>query len=243
MTRRPTAESPQRQPPDPADDVSAALPEISWELIAQAAEEQVAAEEEAAATAGKTAIDAEQRHTSRVRRRRITDAQRLTNARAFMQPLPKPDEAVHMLLAGNFNAWDFVPAVVQLVQPARVDRLVIATLSYNQANADGLFALLDNGQIGAVEFLCSDYFARSSGAEYEYLEQGLQHRGQSVAAARSHAKIIGFELSDGRRYVIESSANLRSCNNVEQATMFAAPHLYEFHRTWIRRAILEARGA
>lgn len=43
----------------------------------------------------------------------------------------------------------------------------------------------------------------------------LVRRGHRCVAVRSHAKILLFEMSDGRSFAWESSANLRSCKNVE----------------------------
>ena len=40
-------------------------------------------------------------------------------------------------------------------------------------------------------------------------------------------------LADGRRLTFESSANLRSCMNIEQVSAFGDPGLHDFHRTWI----------
>ena len=44
---------------------------------------------------------------------------------------------------------------------------------------------------------------------------------------------MGLKLADGRCVIIEGSANLRSCRNVEQFTATESPDLYQFHRAWI----------
>lgn len=56
---------------------------------------------------------------------------------------------------------------------------------------------------------------------------------QRLAAARRHAKTTLFEVDDGRKYVIESSANLRSCQSVEQFMIAQDAELYDFHEAWI----------
>lgn len=49
----------------------------------------------------------------------------------------------------------------------------------------------------------------------------------------THAKILLMELTDGRGFTVESSANLRSCSSIEQITMTHDAELLAFHRQWI----------
>jgi len=49
-------------------------------------------------------------------------------------------------------------------------------------------------------------------------------------------------LSDGRRFAVESSANLRSCRNIEQITLTQAADLHDFHAGWISHVITAAAG-
>lgn len=186
---------------------------------------------------GRIPIDADRRHLSRVRRHRTRDSRVCDDAIAMLDPLPKAAEAVHIVMSGSFHAWSFVPALCQLFAPAVVDELLVATLSYNQANADSLFELLDTGRVKRCTCLASLYFRDTDPAVWEHLERGLQKRGQRVGAARNHAKILAAATSDSRHYLIESSANLRSCNNIEQATCFNSRELFDFHAAWIRDAL------
>jgi hypothetical protein len=56
--------------------------------------------------------------------------------------------------------------------------------------------------------------------------------GFRIAALRTHAKLLLIATGEAR-IVVESSANLRSCHNVEQATVFNDAELFDFHRKWI----------
>ena len=49
----------------------------------------------------------------------------------------------------------------------------------------------------------------------------------------THAKILLIELTDGRSYVVESSANLRSCSSIEQIVMTHDRPLFDFHHQWL----------
>ena len=56
----------------------------------------------------------------------------------------------------------------------------------------------------------------------------------------THAKVLLIELTDGRSFTVESSANLRSCSSIEQITMTQDAALTTFHRTWIDEILTEA---
>jgi hypothetical protein len=107
-------------------------------------------------------------------RREFIHALHVANAAKTLERLPGPGESFHVAMAGNFNAWDLVPAVLR------------------------------------------------------------------IAALRSHAKLLLFELTDGRKITVESSANLRSCRNVEQFSMTNDPALLSFHAGWIDELLTEA---
>ena len=66
----------------------------------------------------------------------------------------------------------------------------------------------------------------------------LRETGGWFAAALSHMKLIGAELSDGRYFVAEGSANLRSCSSYEQFTITHDRALFDFYA----RALEEIRA-
>jgi hypothetical protein len=74
------------------------------------------------------------------------------------------------------------------------------------------------------------------------LAEALHRRGHSIAAIRCHAKILLMELTDGRHIVVESSANLRSCRNIEQFTMTDDHDLLLFHRGWMLELLKDAKS-
>ncbi len=161
----------------------------------------------------------------------------VANAAKQLERLPESGESLHCIMRGNFNGWDLVPAVLQLAQPATIRTLHIATLGFNERNAHELVELLDAGQIGRVWFICSCYFRSTTPDVWDFVYAELKSRGSRAVAIRSHAKILGFELSDGRALTVESSANLRSCHNIEQFTMTNAPELLRFHQSWMDEVI------
>lgn len=176
--------------------------------------------------------------SDRTTRRKATKRQLLhllhvANAAKQIERLPDPGESIHCIMRGNYHAWDLIPAALKLAAPATIDALYVATLGFNDANARELVGLLDAGRVERVTFLCSAYFKDASPETYKPLVDQLLDRGQRIAAIRTHAKIQAYTLTDGRAFVIESSANLRSCRNIEQFCMTADRALFDFHATWM----------
>jgi len=151
--------------------------------------------------------------------------------------LPAEGESMHIVTRGNQPLWACVGAILVLARPATIAELVVSTLSANTTNAQDLFRKLDANDIGRVTFLASDVFAQKCPREHQVLADGLGQRGQRYGVARTHAKILGARLTDGRCYTIESSANCRSCRSIEQLTLASGEDLYEFHRGWIDRLV------
>jgi hypothetical protein len=170
-------------------------------------------------------------------RRRLIDATQRKNAVRDISELPGLEESLHVVCRGNFPLWSVVPAILTLASPAVIEHLAIATLGFSASNATALLDLLDAGQIESVAVVASVYFERQNPAEWKMAYDGLAARGQRIVAIRSHAKVIALALTDGRRFAVESSANLRSCRNLEQFTLAQSPELYAFHSGWINDVV------
>lgn len=177
-----------------------------------------------------------------VTKRELKHLHEVEAAAAEIDRLPQRDEAIHAIMRGNFHGWDLVPAILRLAKPHTIRALYVATLGFNTANAGELLRLLDDGQIKTVTFLCSAYFQKASAREFEVLRAGLAVRGQTIVATRTHAKILAARLTDKRCIVVESSANLRSCRNIEQFCMTESPELFAFHQHWIDEAVRQWRA-
>jgi hypothetical protein len=177
----------------------------------------------------------------RAANRQLVSALQRRNAVADIGELPGLEENLHIVCRGNFPLWSIVPAVLTLAAPAVIDRLSIATLGFSKQNAAELLSLFDAGRVKSVAIVCSSYFEKQSPAEFNIMLDGLKERGQRIAALRAHAKIIAMALSDGGRFTVESSANLRSCRNIEQITLINSKALHDFHAGWIDDVIAKAQ--
>ncbi len=55
---------------------------------------------------------------------------------------------------------------------------------------------------------------------------------EETKRARNHTKLILARVA-GKSYVVESSANLRSCSNLEQFVITQSARLLKFHEGWL----------
>jgi hypothetical protein len=129
-------------------------------------------------------------------------------------------DRLHAVLPGNFV---FAEILTQLAERMKPQSVSIATLSLSRQNADALAAALDAGHIGELSFLISDK------AIMKHMEQAAQHRRWRIGSKRSHAKVATLDT----HIVLETSANLRSSQNIEQLSAFNDTQLHAFHTQWI----------
>lgn len=169
------------------------------------------------------------------RRRLYHNASRTRAAAEALQGLPGDGETWHVLMSGAYDSFDLVDAMLGHAAPATITDLYLATLGFNSPNARRLIAHLDGGQVTRCAMIVSTYYEsdRKERDTCYLLAQELPRRGGWYCVSRSHCKIIAAAFADGRRFVIESSANLRSCRNLEQFTITHDAALYDFHRSWM----------
>jgi hypothetical protein len=159
-------------------------------------------------------------------------------AKELLRELPAAGTILHAILPGTFTPLDLVPAVLELAN-ATAKEVHLSTLGFSSANVQTLCALLDSKAIRALSLVCSRYFAAASKEIFTTAERELPPRGARLIATRSHCKVMLLQLTNGDRWVVEGSGNLRSCVCLEQVSLCNDPALYRFHRTWLRRVLSE----
>lgn len=172
-------------------------------------------------------------HRRRAARRLLIDGRHERNAVELIRQLPEKGESLHFVVDGRFEPCDLIPVTRGLVKPETICRLEISTLGLNRDNVACIANGMDQGKIGQVTLLCSHCFAKAEPESFAYLREEICGRGGRVAGLRTHAKLILMEISDGRCFTIEGSANLRSCMSVEQFVWTNDRELLEFHRNWM----------
>ena len=152
-----------------------------------------------------------------------------SNAAELVRQIADLDEGdrLHAVLAGDFVLCH---ALTQLAERMKPQTMTIATLSLSRQNVDALAAALDAGHIGRINFLISEYFAATNKTIMAHMEQTAKTRRWRIGSKRSHAKVVTL---DTNHLVLETSANLRSSQNIEQLSAFNDPQLHAFHTKWI----------
>lgn len=158
---------------------------------------------------------------------------RAENVQSVMDRLPTPGNRLHCLLKGDFVLCDLLAAIVREKGPAGAVHL--ASLSMSTRNADELAALLASGQIGSLHLLLSDYFDKTSRADTAPACRA-KLAAATIGTSRSHAKCYVLACPHDA-FVVETSANLRSSANTEQATIFNDADLAKFHAGWIAELV------
>ncbi|MGA2221872.1 MAG: hypothetical protein ABSH21_08865 [Verrucomicrobiia bacterium] len=150
-----------------------------------------------------------------------------------LKKLPKPGQSLHIIAPGTFNGTDIIPAIIRLDGAKCARECYATTLGFSEGNVKLLAAMLDSGQVKRLTIVCSYYFAKASEKIYKQAETELVPRGVRLLNTRCHCKIMLLALDTGRRFTVETSANLRSCISLEQLVISHDRKLYDFHRKWI----------
>jgi hypothetical protein len=156
-------------------------------------------------------------------------------ATELLPDLPEPGESVHCLMLGTFDLCQVISATAKRLPGLR--HLRIATLCYSKRNVAELCSLLDartDADPLALTLLASVFFREHNKELHEYAVGELsQYPGVKVSAARSHCKVVCFDLGEGDGLVFEGSANLRTNKNREQLTAIRDRALHDWHAAWI----------
>lgn len=142
--------------------------------------------------------------------------------------MPGPGESLHLIVPGNFVLGDAVPRWFDLFDGADV---VIATLGMSAANMKLLVGMIALGKFRRVDVLVSTQFVSQEANILAEVISTVPNDAVRVFANRSHAKIICAR--DAKCVLlVEGSANLRSCDGVENITILNDANLTEFTFSW-----------
>ncbi len=170
--------------------------------------------------------------------------QRAARTAAELLPeLPRPGEAVHCLMTGTYDLCQVITALAGRLPGLR--HLRVATLCFSKRNAAELLGMLEARPGLRLTLLASAFFRGHNKDLFERLAADLaEHPGRArLAAARSHCKVVCFDLGPGDGLVFEGSANLRSNRNREQLTAVRDRGLHDWHAGWIDELVSHAQQA
>jgi hypothetical protein len=127
--------------------------------------------------------------------------------------------------------------------PPACRHLRIATLCFSKRNAAELLSLLDARPGMALTLLVSSFFRDHNKGLFETFADDLKaHQDARLAAARSHCKVVCFDVSADDALVFEGSANLRTNKNREQLAVFRDRALHDWHAGWIDEMVDQHAG-
>jgi hypothetical protein len=164
----------------------------------------------------------------------MRDARRQRRAVEAVTRLPEPGEYLHIITGQEFAGFDLLPAMLTLTQARRFEALTLTTLGFSKLNLEAIAAMVRSGKVrpAGLRILCSDFFRRADRDIWRTGAEQAHRLGYGFRSTRNHTKLILAEV--GRRhFVVESSANLRSCANLEQFTITQSKQLFDFHAGWI----------
>lgn len=161
------------------------------------------------------------------------------NADAILDALPAAGDLLHAVTCGDFVLGDLIGRLID--RKGSPVMLTISTLSMSVNNAEMLSRLMGDHPGLHLELLLSHYFKSTNGEVFTAVESLITEKFSErarVGIQRSHAKVILWDYGEaGPSWVMETSANLRSSNNMEQMVISNDRKLLFFHREWIREMI------
>lgn len=161
--------------------------------------------------------------------------QRAAKTAAELLPeLPRQGEAIHVLMTGYFDLMQVIAAAMR--QVPKCSHLRIATLCFSKRNTAELLGLLDERRATPfrLTMLVSEFFRDHNKELFEKFAADLAgYTGATISAARSHCKVVCFDLGKDDGLAFEGSANLRTNRNREQLTVIRDRTLHDWHAAWI----------
>ena len=158
------------------------------------------------------------------------------NARGFVEAFPTdPGHTLHAMVCGDFVMGDILPMIDEVYGP--ISKIRISTLSLSIKNCEKIAALMVKRPELVFSLVISDFFQNTNGKVYDAILNLVQKpfgKRFRLTVQRTHAKIFLFE-TPGFLFCIETSANLRSSNNQEQAVVNCDPEVYAFYGDWMEK--------
>ena len=165
----------------------------------------------------------------------------LREAADVLAVLPGPGETLHAVMTGRYDLMQLLAALIGQLGRCEIARY--ATLSYNRKNLAEIIRLFDSGAVGKMTLLCSAFFRDHNKDLWTETLAEFRNRGQRAAASRSHCKVATLACADGRKFVLEGSANLRTNSNKEQFCLTHDAAVSDWYGAWIDAEVSKHEGS
>jgi hypothetical protein len=163
----------------------------------------------------------------------------LKEANQVLEILPEPGQSLHCIISGRFDLADVISTILSRLGPAK--EMTVATLSFSKKNVNTIAQWIESKTVQKMTFLSSLFHREHNADLYKALHEILVSP-HALASSRNHCKICCLDLENGTKLAMESSANLRTNSNWENATLYNCPMLHDYHCAWIQNEVRKHAG-
>jgi hypothetical protein len=130
---------------------------------------------------------------------------------------------------GKFICGDIFEAFSEMYN-TKIKHLIISSLSMNEDNIDSLKNIFLMNKLEKLTLIVSHFwYSHAKHKLYNYFLQEFKDYDVELIIAKTHAKLYLIE-TEHNKFFIETSANLNSCNNIEQYRLSFNQNEYEFYK-------------
>lgn len=154
---------------------------------------------------------------------------KINSLRDLCGRLPESDQLMLLWTLKQFNAFTFIPYIIQ--HSGVIRELAISTYSISSKVIDSLFALVDRQEVSHVHITISDSVKFRIPRVVDHLESLMQTRpGQiSVIYGWNHSKCTLMRTDKGH-FVVEGSGNFTENAQHEQYLFYNNPDAFAFRK-------------
>lgn len=156
------------------------------------------------------------------------------NADAIIDLIPADEsQTLHAITCGDFIFCNLITRLVERHGPP--PKLTVCSLSLSLKNCEALAAMMTAHPDLIFHLVLSHYFQSTNKEIFISLEKLVAETFPdrcTVTVGHSHCKVTILDYAE-QPIIIETSANLRSSNNLEQMVISRGRYLADFHLEWI----------
>ena len=144
--------------------------------------------------------------------------------------LPIPNESIHIVTMNRFNAWTFIP---YLLEKQIIKNLIVSTYAISITVIMAIANLINKGLILNCDIVISNIIVkRKPEVIKQLILETKRYKNYNWCAYKTHAKVTLIETSNNF-YVIEGSGNFNENAKIEQYVIVNSKELFHFHKKWI----------
>ncbi len=157
------------------------------------------------------------------------------NVKEIME-LPKENEIYHCITMNAFNAFTFIPFILE---KEIIEKMIVSTYAISLVVIKSIEKFMKKEKIKECFILISDVIVKRKQYIINQLKvEASKNKKFHWNYCKTHAKVTLIKTKDNY-YVIEGSGNFNQNSQIEQYVIANNKKLYEFHKKWIDTEILQ----